>query len=221
MEHLLGNLVKSTRTNGGLEQLPFEDPDESNLTSRDTAVIQAVIEEGLSVFTFDGLKRLLGLHQEKLSRIIDRLEEEGVFERVPEGYSITKKGNALVARPLSSTQPTIPIVQSLLPRDVDLQEIIAGLKGRWFGSLRWLGYVNNDEGVILKWIAEEQGFQLDAKFTENYLSIDAKIGEGREASHAVKAAHQLLGHISRSYAPPKRRPQIASPVGFYPDFDFS
>ena len=221
MEHLLGNLVKSTGTNGGLEPLPFEDPDESNLTSRDTAVIEAVIEEGLSVFTFDGLKRLLGLHQEKLSRIIDRLEEEGVFERVPEGYSITKKGNALVARPLSSTQPTIPIVQSLLPRDVDLQEIIAGLKGRWFGSLRWLGYVNNDEGVILKWIAEEQGFQLDAKFTENYLSIDAKIGEGREASHAVKAAHQLLGHISRSYAPPKRRPQIASPVGFYPDFDFS
>ena len=221
MEHLLGNLVTDTRTNGGLEPLPFEDPDESNLTSRDTAVIQAVIEEGLSVFTFDGLKRLLGLHQEKLSRIIDRLEEEGVLERVPEGYTITKKGNALVARPLASTQPTIPIVQSLLPRDIDLQEIIAGLKGRWFGSLRWLGYVNNDEGVTLKWIAEEQGFQLDAKFTENYLSIDARIGEGREASHAVKAAHQLLGHISRSYAPPKRRPQIASPISFYPDFDFS
>ena len=179
------------------------------------------MEEGLTVFTFDGLKRLLGLHQEKLSRIIDRLEEEGILERIPEGYRITKRGNELIARPLASSQPIVPIVQSLLPRDIDLQQIIGGLKGRWFGSLRWLGYVNNDEGVILKWIAEEEGFQLEAKFTESYLSIDAKIGEGREPSYAVKAAHQLLGHISRSYSPPRRKPHLASSVGFYPDFEFS
>ena len=208
-----------TQSNGGLQ--PNFDPDESNLTSRDTAVIQAVMEEGLTVFTFDGLKRLLGLHQEKLSRIIDRLEEEGILERVPEGYRITKRGNEQFARPLATSQSTVPIVQSLLPRDIDLQEIIGGLKGRWFGSLRWLGYVNSDEGVILKWIAEEEGFQLEAKFTENYLSIDAKIGEGREASRAVKAAHLLLGHISRSYSPPRRKAHIAAPVSFYPDFDFS
>ena len=204
-----------------LEVPRFEDLDESNLSSRDTGVIQAILEEGLTVFTFDGIKRLLGLHQEKLSRIIDRLEEEGLLEKVPDGYRITSRGKNLIPRQLASAQPSIPIVQSLLPRDVDLQNIISELKGRWFGSLRWLGYAKNNEGTILKWIADQDAFQIDAKFTENYLSIDARIAEGKETSEAVKAAHQLLGHISRSYGVPRRRAPIAAPIVFYSSFDFA
>jgi hypothetical protein len=199
----------------------FEDQDDSNLTPRDAGVVQAILDEGLTVFTFDGVKRLLGLHQEKLSRIIDRLEEEGLLERVPEGYKVTARGRETIPRQLGSAQPSIPIVQSLLPRDVDLQSIISGLKGRWFGSLRWLGYAENDEGTVLKWIADQDAFQIDAKFTENYLSIDARVDEGKETSEAVKAAHQLLGHISRSYATPRRRAHVAAPIVFYPSFDFA
>jgi hypothetical protein len=196
--------------------------EDSNLTPRDTGVLQAVLEEGLSVFTFDGLKRLTGLHQEKLSRIIDRLEEEGLLEKVVEGYRITARGNETVPRPLGMAVQPIPIVQSLLPRDVDLQQIIAGLKGRWFGGLRWLGYTHNDEGTVLKWIAEEDGIQIDARFTNSYLSIDAKVAEGREVSQAVKAAHQLLGHVSGLYGTPTRRRQhLASQIAYYPSLDFA
>jgi hypothetical protein len=196
--------------------------EDSNLTSRDTGVLQTVLEEGLTVFTFDGLKRLTGLHQEKLSRIIDRLEEEGLLEKVEEGYRITTRGNESIPRPLGmAVQPT-PIVQSLLPRDVDIQQIISGLKGRWFGGLRWLGYTQNDEGTVLKWIAEEDGVQIDARFTDSYLSIDAKLAEGREVSQAVKAAHQLLGHVSGLYGTPTRRRQhLASHIAYYPSLDFA
>lgn len=196
--------------------------EDSNLTPRDTGVLRTVMEEGLTVFTFDGLKRLTGLHQEKLSRIIDRLEEEGLLEKVVEGYRITARGNETVPRPLGMTSQPIPIAQSLLPRDVDLQQIISGLKGRWFGGLRWLGYTLNDEGTVLKWIAEEDGVQIDAKFTDSYLSIDAKVAEGREVSQAVKAAHQLLGHISGLYGTPTRRRQhLASQIAYYPSIDFA
>src|SRR2546422_9127816 len=100
----------------------LDESEDSNLTPRDTGVLQTVMEEGLTVFTFDGLKRLTGLHQEKLSRIIDRLEE-GLLEKVDEGYRITARGNETVPRPLSTALQPIPIVQSLLPRDVDLQQI--------------------------------------------------------------------------------------------------
>ncbi len=80
--------MTATRESESTPPFPtIADLDESNLTARDTDVIQAVVEEGLTVFTFDGLKRLVGLHQEKLSRIIDRLEEEGFVEKVPEGYN--------------------------------------------------------------------------------------------------------------------------------------
>jgi hypothetical protein len=196
--------------------------EDSNLTPRDTGVLQTVMEEGLSVFTFDGLKRLTGLHQEKLSRIIDRLEEEGLLEKVVEGYRITARGNEAIPRPLGMAVQPIPIVQSLLPRDIDVQQIITGLKGRWFGGLRWLGYTQNAEGTVLKWMAEEDGIQIDARFTDSYLSIDAKVGEGREVSQAVKAAHQLLGHVSGLYGTPTRRRQhLASQVAYYPSLEFA
>ena len=200
----------------------LDESEESNLTPRDAGVLQTVMEEGLTVFTFDGLKRLTGLHQEKLSRIIDRLEEEGLLEKVDEGYRITARGNETIPRPLSTALQPIPIVQSLLPRDVDLQQIISGLKGRWFGGLRWLGYSQDNDATILKWIAEEDGIQIDARFADSYLSIDAKVAEGREVSQAVKAAHQLLGHVSGLYGTPTRRRQhLASQIAYNPSMDFA
>src|SRR5437870_12747376 len=118
----------------------FSELDQSediDLTPRDSNILHAIQDEGLTVFAFDGLKRMLGVHQEKLSRVLDRLEDEGLLEKVPEGYSVTLRGSELIPRSLNSAQPRIPIVQSLLPQDIDLGRIISGLKGRWFGSLRW------------------------------------------------------------------------------------
>jgi DNA-binding PadR family transcriptional regulator len=199
----------------------FARSDEIELTARDSNILHAIQEEGLTVFAFDGLKRLLGVHQEMLSRVLDRLEDEGLLEKVSEGYRLTDRGNQQVSRPLSSTQPRIPIVQSLLPHDIDVQRIISGLKGRWFGSLRWLGYAQNEDGLVLKWITEENNVQIDAKFTENYLSIDAKVGDEKDVSQAVKASHQLMGHISRLYSGPRRSRNLLTPVGFFPDLSFA
>ncbi len=194
---------------------------EANITSRDSSILQAIQEEGLTVFTFDGLKRMLGVHQEKLSRVLDRLEDEGLLEKVSDGYSVTLRGSELVPRPLNIVQPRVPIVQSLLPQDIDLGQIISRLKGRWFGSLRWLGYARNEEGMILKWITEDDAIQIDAKFTGAFLSIEAKVGDEKEVGQAVKASHQLLGYISRLYSGPRRARNLASPVAFYPDTPFA
>ncbi|TMI60012.1 hypothetical protein E6H12_10935 [Candidatus Bathyarchaeota archaeon] len=215
-------MTTSREIDASLSHSILEESEETNLTPRDTGVLQTIMEEGLTVFTFDGLKRLTGLHQEKLSRIIDRLEEGGLLEKVDEGYRITARGNETVPRPLSTSLQPIPIVQSLLPRDVDLQQIISGLKGRWFGGLRWLGYSQDNDATTLKWIAEEDGIQIEARFADSYLSIDAKVAEGREVSQAVKAAHQLLGHVSGLYGTPTRRRQhLASRIAYYPNMDFA
>jgi hypothetical protein len=199
----------------------IDDLEDSDLSARDTGILRAIQEEGLTVFSFDGLKRLLGVHQEMLSRVLARLEEVGLLEKVADGYRLTVKTGELLPRQLSSSEPRVPIVQSLLPQDISMEPIISGLKGRWFGSLRWLGYSQSDEGTVLKWITEEDGIQIDAKFTDTYLSIDAKVPDGREVSRAVKASHQLLGYISRLYGGPQRVRRIASPVVFYPGLDFA
>jgi DNA-binding MarR family transcriptional regulator len=209
-------------TEENLGQFPeLEQTEDIDLTPRDSNILHAIQEEGLTVFAFDGLKRLLGVHQEMLSRVLDRLEDEGLLEKVSDGYRLTDKGTQLVAHPLNSTQPRIPIVQSLLPHDIDVQRIISGLKGRWFGSLRWLGYSQNEDGLVLKWITEENNIQIDAKFAENYLSIDAKVGDEKDVSLAVKASHQLMGHISQLYGVPRRGRNTLTPVAFFPDLSFA
>src|SRR5437879_1229439 len=101
----------------------IEQSGDIDLTPRDSNILQAIQEEGLTVFAFDGLKRLLGVHQEMLSRVLDRLEDEGLLEKVSEGYRLTVRGSHQVPRPLSSTQLRVPIVQSLLPHDIDVQRI--------------------------------------------------------------------------------------------------
>lgn len=175
----------------------------------------------MTVFSFDGLKRLLGVHQEMLSRVLGRLEDEGLLEKAADGYRLTVKGSELLPRALNSAAPRVSVVQSLLPQDIYMERIVSGLKGRWFGSLRWLGYSQNDEGTVLKWITEEDGIQIEAKFTDTYLSIDAKVPDGGEVSRAVKASHQLLAYISRLYEGPRRERRIVSPVVFYQGLAFT
>src|SRR5206468_12695739 len=94
----------------------FSELDQSediDLTPRDSNILHAIQDEGLTVFAFDGLKRLLGVHQEMLSRVLDRLEDEGRLEKVSEGHRLTHRGSHQIAHPLGSVQPGIQIVQSL------------------------------------------------------------------------------------------------------------
>ncbi len=66
----------------------LEQTGDVELTARDSSILHAIQDEGLTVFAFDGLKRLLGVHQEMLSRVLDRLEDEGLLEKVSEGYRL-------------------------------------------------------------------------------------------------------------------------------------
>src|SRR3989475_13259331 len=85
----------------------LDESEESNLTPRDTGVLQTVMQEGLTVFTFDGLKRLTALHQEKLPRSIDRWKEEGLLGKVAEGCRVTARGNESLRRTPGSAFHTI------------------------------------------------------------------------------------------------------------------
>jgi len=183
-------------------------------------VLEAIQHEGFSVFTFHGLRRLLGIHQETLSRTLDRLEDEGFVEKVPDGYKVTEQGEH-VPHQLSIEAPAIPLVQTLLPPDVNIDLLVSGLKGHWFGKLRWMGYSRSDEGTVLKWITDEEGIQVDARFTDNVLTIEARLAEGMDRSHAINASYQLLSHISRLYNPPKRGNNLITKVAYHPGLGFA
>lgn len=181
-----------------------------SLGQRDTRVLHVIREEELTSFTFDGLKRRLGVHPETLSRILYRLEEQGIIEKAAKCYNVTGKAQQLLRQHIThETQSTLPILQTLLSPDIPIQQIISNLRGKWFGSLRWVGTSQTLEGTALKWITEDGGTQIEAIFAEGTLSIEAKPLTEKDLNKAMKASYQLIAYITKLYSKPTQVRPIA------------
>ena len=188
---------------------------------RDSDVVATIGEEDLSVFTFDGLKRRLGLHSETLSRVLARLEEEGLVKKSPQGYVVTSKMDKLVKMHAAHEEVSrVSLVQTFLPSDISIEQLVSDLRGRWFGLLRWLGLAENGEGVTLKWITEEGDVQIEAKIAENTLTITAKFLRSNDLNLALKAAYQLMSHIGKRCARPQPAKPMVKPVSYFGGADF-
>lgn len=171
-------------------------------SERDAEVLRFLGQEDLSGFSFEGLRRRLGTHSETLSRILHRLEEHMILEKTAEGYHVTNKGREMIGiSPLSShpqsSQHRIAILHTLLPYGRGSSELVTGLKGRWFGPLRWLGYSEDERGTTMKWVTGDGAVQIDAIFTDGELSIEGNVKEGKDLTDAIRASYQLVGFLSR------------------------
>lgn len=192
---------------------------QDSIGQRDTSVLHIIREEELTNFTFDGLKRRLGVHPETLSRILYRLEEQGIIEKATRGYNVTGKAQQLLRQHIThETQPTVPILQTLLSPDIPIQQIISKLRGKWFGSLRWVGTSQTLEGTALKWITEDGGTQIEAIFTEGTLSIEAKPLTEKDLNKAMKASYQLIAYITKLYSRPAHVRPIAFLTSYSPNY---
>lgn len=187
-----------------------EDLSDVSLGERDSVVLAALSEEDLVTFSFDGLKRRLGLHPETLSRILLRLEQEGFVEKKVDGYCVTSRINQISKTgSISVSEPRVPLLQTFLPSDVSVARLVPDLRGRWFGFLRWLGLSENDGSVTLKWVTEDGGIQVEAHVCGTALAIDAKFLQKRNMDMALKASFELLNHINRLCSPSCRVQHVA------------
>lgn len=177
---------------------------EPGMSQRDVEVVRAIEEEGLSVFTFDGLRRITGSHPETLSRTLGRLEESGLVVRTPEGYMVTEKTKeASGLGPVGVALRAVPILHTFLPYAASAATVIAALKGRWFDNIRWVGMAEGEAGIAMKWVTDDGTAIIDARFTSGQLDIEAKVAHDSDLPKAVRAAHQLMGRISRLYSSPR------------------
>jgi DNA-binding Lrp family transcriptional regulator len=178
--------------------------DEGEISPRDMEVVRMIQDEGLSLFTFDGLRRMTGIHPETLSRTLERLEEEGVVERSSEGYSMREAWRGIDGmRPVSRSGQRVPILHTPLPMGVKTSDIVSALRGRWFDHMRWVGISDAEEGVTLKWVTDDGAAVIDARLSSGQLDVEAKIRTEADLGSAVRAAHQLVGRISKLYPSPR------------------
>ena len=196
-------------------------PADYSLSERDADVLALIETEDLAAFTFDGLKRRTGLHPETLSRILSRLEQEGIVKKEPEGYRVTPKITKLKLRQTRSEEPTTPLIQTFLPSDLMTQQLILALKGKWFGLLRWLGISENSQGVTLKWVTEDGGIQIAANIQGTALNIEAKFLTNNNLNLALKASYQLMANIGKlCQGSHLTRNALARNVAYYGDSGF-
>ena len=176
----------------------WQDFSTSSLSERDADVVSLISQEALTRFTFDGLKRRLGLHPETLSRILSRLEHEGIVEKGPGGYKVTSRINQFpTVHPVGSDELRMPLLQTLVPSNVSTEQLTQNLKGKWFGLLRWLGSTEGEEGITLKWITEDGGIQVNANILTPALTIEAKFLRDKDVDMALQASYQLMTYIGR------------------------
>jgi hypothetical protein len=190
-------------------------PADCSLSERDADVLALIEREDLATFTFDGLKRRTGLHSETLSRILVRLEEEGIIKKGREGYSVTPKITELRLQAPHKDAPSTSLIQTYLPSDLMTQQLIVQLKGKWFGMLRWLGISENSQGITLKWITEDGGIQISANIQGSALNIDAKFLTNNNLNLALKASYQLMSLIGKVCISSQTASTTARNVGYF------
>jgi DNA-binding transcriptional regulator YhcF (GntR family) len=188
------------------------------VSERDADVISLIDEEDLALFTFDGLKRRLGLHPETLSRILSRLEQEGIVKKESNGYTVTPKIAKLRLQETHRDEPHVPLLQTYLPSNMQVQQLITNLNGKWFGLLRWFGLTQDNRGVTMKWVTEDGGIQINANIQDNTLTIEAKFLRENNLNRALNASYQLMAYIGRLLSGGHH---LASHVGYFGNTDVS
>lgn len=180
-----------------------------DIRERDLEILKVLGSEEGTV-AFQGLRRRMNIHQEKLSRALQRLEEDGFVQRTPRGYAITPRGHTVAQRWLGSAPApsTTTILQAYLPADVSPQVLAQRLEGRWFGDLRWLGIREGAEGSTLRWVTGETGVEVILKLRWGHVTLETDAQDPAALTEAFVAAQLIFSHINGPWGQDFGRPQL-------------
>ena len=171
--------------------------EESDLDDREREVLRFLSTEQNGYFSFQGLRRRLGFHQETLARTLKRLEEARAIERSPQGYKFRGNGTSFSFSVKTNHTLPKPIIDAYLPAQIDVTVLFQKLKGRWFSNFRWLGYSHDGDKLSMSWISEDGHMQLQARIGDGKIVIAIDPLSNAEESNQIAAAYQLFEHVSK------------------------
>lgn len=129
----------------------------------ETVLGELSVREKNYSFRFNGLRRLLkDVHQQKLTKALERLLEDGYLERYPDGGYGLGRGNEAQIRKYFGKQPAKYYDAKLarrriyraisLDHNIPVQRLTRKLAGKYFGDYRFIGhYFTNGRGR-LEWL---------------------------------------------------------------------
>jgi DNA-binding Lrp family transcriptional regulator len=169
-----------------------------DLHGNDTKVLSLLNEEGSS-YSFKGIMRKLGMHQQSLSRALHRLEELGFVEKTQAGYRLSKIGESTAGKmiALSKGRPYIQLLQTYIPVDIRPAEIVRALVGKWFGNLRWIGLIESGTGFTLQWASQDGSFQINLRMVGDYIVIETNAAGEKEKVQAMTGSYAIYQQVTK------------------------
>lgn len=176
---------------------PNTEFEEFDLDDREMEVLKLLSSDQNAHFSFQGLRRRLGLHQETLTRTLKRLEDAHAIQRSPDGYTLRNPRNNFSFNVRTTPANSKPIVEAYLPTQVDITVLFQRLRGKWFGNFRWLGYSHDGNLLSMSWISEDGHMELQARINSDKITIGADTHSTCNESEQIAAAYQLFDHITK------------------------
>jgi hypothetical protein len=170
------------------ESIPFE----PRPINDQQLVMEMLSAESDATYTFQGLKRRLGLHQEKLTRILKRLEDDNLVAKTEEGYRT-------LTQPRRKTHhlERDPVIRGQLPPGFNQFGVLDKIKGRWFKNFRWVGHSHGADRVSLYWITEDNRFQVEIQLLSSEILVGSWATDPKDGASPLSAAYELFDRISR------------------------
>ena len=176
------------------------EPDRPEVGEREALVLEELGHDDRSQVAFQGLRRKLDLHQEKLSRTLRRLERDGLVQKNDGGYAITDQGiSALRGRSggVASTRQ-VRIIEALLPPHLDPQEVASHLSRRWFRGLRWYGRSDSGGEIALTWLAEPGNEAVRLRIGAGSITLETD-GAAPKGPASFAATRSILAALAEVY----------------------
>jgi len=167
---------------------------------RDRVVLQAFAGDEGATLAFQGIRRSLNLHPEKLSRALRRLEEAGVIEHTKDGYRLTEVGVRAVPvldRPRSER---LSVLETMVPETISPDAVVEHLKLKWFANLRWVGFTAHAGVVALRWVTDDGRKRVTATLDGGRLLVDVEGDLSGGVADAIAGAQAIFAHIARAAA---------------------
>lgn len=115
--------------------------------------------------SFQGLKRKVDIHQARLTKALNRLQEKDLVTKNPDGYSLTEKGLRLSEKLMdrfgktTHFNPTIHThrikgkIQAAKLSNEDLHDLSKAFVGIWFGDFRFVAKTDYEDFIELEWLS--------------------------------------------------------------------
>ena len=172
---------------------------------------ESVLEE-LSVreknynFRFNGLRRLLrDVHQQKLTRALERLQEDHLIQQSPDGgYGLGNEtydkvreyfGNQSLVHNYQEQNNEQKKIRTTITseKEIPVEDLIKRLAGKYFGYFRFVGHYSTNKRGRLEWIhVEDHSKILISTISQTEIELECYNVNSETIERFIQLIRQML-----------------------------